>query len=170
MPSILVYILKHRISHEMPTFSLFFFFGVLLSVLKNNGFFERIKNKIPSIVSWLMLLVLIITLEGAKKLFGINDIKPLKNIYALILIVIFFALVISKPSDFFVLRFKPMIFIGEISYGFYLIHRPLMKIIGTFHWHPALTIFASLLFTIVSAYLMYKFIESPAKKFIATRF
>ena len=170
IPSIAYFIIKHKIPHVMPSFSLFFFFGVLLSVLKVKGSLETIRNKVPAFVSWLILLLFIINLAGMRKLLGVSEIRPWQNTYSLVLLALFFILVITKPENFLGLRIKPMIFLGEISYSFYMIHRPIMKITGSYNWHPYMTLIVSLGVTIIIAYFLFRTIEVPARKFITRKF
>lgn len=169
LPSIIFLKLYHRIPHVMPTYSLFFFTGVLFSILKSKGKLEIIKNKIPSLFSWLILLLFILNLSGIRKLMGVTDTHASHNIYSLVILAIFFVMVISKPDDFILLRLKPVIFIGEISYGFYLIHRPIMKIFLINDWPSSVIILSSFAATILISYILFKTLEVPSRKFITRK-
>ncbi len=166
LPAIAYILIRHQILHRMPTFSLFFFAGVLISILNNKGVFEIIKNKTPRVISTLLFLLVVINLVGMREVFGIVPV----SICSLIVLILFFILVTVKPADFFLLRIKPMLFMGEISYSFYMIHRPVMKFFLGFDWSPAFIVTASLFTTALMSYVLYKIIEVPARKFITKKF
>ena len=169
IPTIVYAVLVNKIPHVMTSFSLFFFIGVFISGLQNKEYFEKIKNKTPSFVSILMLILFSVAYPVMKKKLGIPGFGWYDPI-SIMIVVFLFILVISKPSDFKILKLNPLIFMSEISYGFYLIHRPLMKITKEEFGTGLLAMFILFSVSVIIAWLSFKLIEVPARKFIESRF
>lgn len=77
------------------------------------------------------------------------------------------------------LSVKPLVVTGEISYGFYIIHMPILKLWGTWLYSHGFAedryvFFGMLLFslpvTLVLAWLSYRFFEGPINKWAKNRF
>ncbi len=169
LPSLLFFILKHRALAVMPTFSLFFFSGILISILKSKAKAEVVTNKIPVLFSWLILILYLLNLSVLEKIFGLNNIPRWLNIYSVVLLFVFFTLIVLKPQDFGIFKSKFMLFIGKISFGLYVIHRPIMEIMVSYNWDPILTLLLTFALTIGLAFLIYRFFEIPLSKLISKK-
>lgn len=170
LPSIIYLYLFHKVPRVFSSFSIFFFAGVLISVLHNNRTFEKLKEIIPSYVSIFFLILVAVLFPVARSKFGFIYLGTWYDPIMITIVVFLFILVISKPNDFYLLKSKPLIFMSEISYGFYLIHRPVMKIIiGNF----GISLISALLILIISVslgYLSYRLIEIPFRNGIEKYF
>lgn len=69
----------------------------------------------------------------------------------------------SKTTRFF-FENKFILFIGTISYSFYLLHFPVVMYLTTLELHPTAVFLLGLIITCILSYLSYKFIEEPFVK------
>ena len=164
LPSIVYAVMFNKIPHVFTSFSPFFSFGVLISFLHTKGHLEKFK-RVPSFISFLLLIAFALIFPVLKKKTGLPGYGWYDPV-GIPLVIFLFIMVIIKSEDFKILRVKSMIFMSEISYVFYLIHRPLMKI--TVEKFGTGLIACALLFTVCAllAWLIFKFFEVPARNLI----
>lgn len=170
LPS-LFYAYHHiRVPHVMSSFAVFFFLGAFIASLYNKNYFGKLKTKIPKYVSLLFLLLFFIIFPLLRRNLGLVVFKTWYDPVSLFIISSLFILVITKPQDFFILRLRPLIFMSEISYGFYLIHRPVMKIMENNYGQSLFVGVMIFVISVILAWLSFKLIEVPARKFIEAKF
>lgn len=169
LPSFGYMYLYHKVPHVMPSFSIFFFLGVYISLLHQKGYFEKLTAKTPLFVSLIFLFILAIGMPLLRRKLGVYITVTWYDPLLILTACIPFILIITKPGHFFILKLKPIIFMSEISYGFYLIHRPLMKIATEHFGTTPLIGIALLVICILLSWISFKFIEVPARKFIEAR-
>lgn len=72
------------------------------------------------------------------------------------------------------INFKPLIFLGSISYSLYLIHQNLgyavIRMLYTYNIHPHISILIATILSLVIAVGMTFFVEQPALKFIKNKY
>ncbi|HRD38401.1 MAG TPA: hypothetical protein PLC65_07205, partial [Bacteroidia bacterium] len=83
---------------------------------------------------------------------------------------LFFTSLIANSEHFFILGTKPVVLFGEISYGFYMAHRPILKITQTHFGTTGLNLVAAFVLTLLFAFLSYKLIEEPSRKWLVKKF
>ena len=123
--------------------------------------FYKIINKDSILVSvGILLLSLISTIA----------IYSLKHFIIFSIFYGVFYLALSGRMKF--LSFKPLVFMGSISYSLYLIHSNIgFVIINKFYemqWNPLLAILSSVFTSILLATIISKYIEMPLLKYIRT--
>jgi peptidoglycan/LPS O-acetylase OafA/YrhL len=154
----------------MTSFAIFFFIGAFIASHKNKNHFEILRTKVPKYVSLLFLLLFLLIFPLIRQSLGLIVSKTWYDPISLFIICSLFILIITKPEDFFILRIKPLIFMSEISYGFYLVHRPLMKITRDELGTRPLAMFILFAVCVIVAWLSFKLVEVPARKYIESRF
>jgi len=82
---------------------------------------------------------------------------------------IFFCAMLNVKSFSF-LNTRPFVFLGEISFGFYLIHYPILKIVHSMNVPQTLQFLTSFVVITGLAWLSYTFFEKPANRFIRQKF
>ncbi len=83
-------------------------------------------------------------------------------------------IVLSIQGYFKWINFKPLIFLGTISYSLYLIHQNLgyamIRMLYTYNIHPYISILIAIILSLTIAVAMTFFIEQPALKFIKNKY
>lgn len=74
-----------------------------------------------------------------------------------------------NPRSLGFLNARPIVFLGEISFGFYLIHYPILKIIKHMAVPVYLQFLVSLAVITVIAWLLYRFFEKPANRLVRSK-
>lgn len=64
------------------------------------------------------------------------------------------------------LNTRPLVLLGEISFGFYLVHYPLLKIVKSLGVPVALQFLVSCIVISIVAWVLYNYFEKPANKLI----
>jgi peptidoglycan/LPS O-acetylase OafA/YrhL len=78
--------------------------------------------------------------------------------------VFFCAMLNAKGLNF--LNTRPFVLLGEISFGFYLIHYPILKIVKHLGVPQPLQFLTSLIVISLMAWLSYHYFEKPANRFV----
>lgn len=165
IPTFVFWMMYDRIPHVMCSFAIFFFIGILISFLHKHNHLEKRVTKIPTYISWLMLFAFAVVFPVLRKKFGIFDASWYSPI-GIFIVTALFILIIIKQKDYKILSHSSLIFMSEISYGFYLIHRPIMKLFtNNFGTGPFIALLI-LISSIALAYVSFKLIEVPARKYI----
>ncbi len=170
LPSIIYAFIYSKIPHVMTSFVIFFFIGAFIASHKNKNHFEILRTKVPKYVSFLFILLLLFIYPLIRQRLGLTISKTWYDPISLFITCSLFVLIITKPEDFFILRIRPLIFMSEISYGFYLVHRPLMKITKNELGTGPVAMLILLVVCVVLAWLSFKLIEVPARKIIESKF
>lgn len=159
----------HKTPHIMPSMALFFFGGAMVAMSEQQNklsFFQK------PLMIWIgrICLLLFILMPFTKTYLKFLFIGGWYDPFLLLLLFTFFISLIANSEHFFFLGMKPVVLFGEISYGFYMAHRPVLKIMqahfGTSYFHLALVFFA----TIILAVLSYKLIEEPSRNWLVKKF
>lgn len=79
---------------------------------------------------------------------------------------LFFCIVFLVPNNNIFLANKVGDFIGKISYSLYLLHMPIIAKVNQFDFSIELKLLVSIILSIATAYLSYKYFEKPVAKFI----
>jgi len=121
--------------------------------------YYKINNKIHTVKTYLLFIICTLVV------FFFYEISTALIFLSFYLI---FYLLITGNLKF--LAVKPLIFLGSISYSLYLLHQNIgYIIINTFYkndWSSWLGILLSIIFSILLATLLTKFIETPSLKYL----
>jgi peptidoglycan/LPS O-acetylase OafA/YrhL len=74
-----------------------------------------------------------------------------------------------NPGSLGFLNIRPIVFLGEISFGFYLIHYPILKIIKHMAVPVSLQFLVSLAVITLMAWVLYRFFEKPANRLVRAK-
>jgi peptidoglycan/LPS O-acetylase OafA/YrhL len=164
IPSVIWGLNHNKIPHIMNSFCIFFFIGVLISRLNAKNAFAKLTEKIPSYISILTLLSLVIIFPVLRNKLGLFYIGSWYDPVSLLTVCFLFILIITNPAHFRILTVKPFIFMSEISYGFYLVHRPIMKLVKENFGVGALNLLIIFAISAILAFITYKLIEVGLRK------
>lgn len=151
--------------HTIWLFAITFFIGTAISFLVNNpSVFNRI-SKTPKALSISVFILTLTIIPLFRKVFGFHlaaRLDPTK----LILVVSTFLFIITNPANFRFLTLKPLLFMGEISFAFYLIHRPIIEMGKSFYGNtPFCFMMALAVTTTIAAFSTFIF-EKPIMKML----
>jgi len=150
-------------SHTIWLFAITFFIGTAISYLVNNRWiFERIK-KTPAYIS-VSIFILTLTIIPLFRKFFVYHLAARFDPTKLILVISTFLFIITNPHNFRFLKTKPLLFLGEISFAFYLIHRPIIEIWKSLLGTSPLCFLIALATTMLIAALSTFAFEKPAAK------
>jgi len=170
LPSIIVYALYEKLPEVFSAYSYAFFIGVVTALL-----YRKMENNvsIKTFADWAglpFLILLFINLPDLKLALGLaSDNIYLRTwaeptnwfvIYGLFVC----ALYGSKSLSF--LAWKPFVFLGEISYGLYLLHYPLIVHLNIPQIGATANLLLAFALTIMIAYLSFRFFEKPVSQWI----
>ncbi|MGY4859441.1 acyltransferase family protein [Cryobacterium sp. AP23] len=155
----------------LPTYGFAFFIGALTAV-----HLPRIKRaltgRVPAVGGIVFLALLFVNTPGFREQLGLS-ISPgagymstwLDPITWLIVYGLFLSCLLVLPS----LRFldsKPFTVLGDISYGLYLLHFPILELAAHFLGVNVLSFLAATLASAGLAWLSYRFFEVPTMRLI----
>lgn len=131
-----------------------FFSGIL---------FYKIKNK-EYVAQWHIILLLVLALATTM----INLENNTERIIVACFYPIFYLFAIEKLNS---IRWKPLLFIGKISFPLYLLHQNIGYVImnctkAQLGNYPIIFIGLPIILLIILAYLIHRFIELPSIKFL----
>lgn len=106
-----------------------------------------------------LFIVLLIALRPANVSYHTGLIAPVFMLFVV-------CVASSNPTA---LNFRPLVYLGEISYGMYILQQPVFKILGQinerkFHISEIMFFYVSLAVLIILTALVYRFAELPLKK------
>ncbi len=165
IPTLLTVSIKGEYFKIVSSYSPIFFAGVLLAI--NNNSLKSINPKVINILGIIALFSLFVNVPETRRMLGLyyNDttlyLTWLDPISWMIILVLFIATVLNS-SSLKILESRALIFLGEISFGFYLFHRPVLKICNEYFEQGIGTLAVPLLLTCILAGISFYFFEKPA--------
>lgn len=187
IPSSLDHTLGINRLYHFPTTTLYLFLvGMLLRMIverrTNTGHKRRYWQ--PYVAAVLTVVPIVVISVFPYLIIKQSDIlhHPLANLAEVMAILVFVSILLGSPILKPVLRFRPLVFFGEISYSLFLLHDSIMVVVGfpvkdvIRHWlsgQSELMIWATFsvfAFTVLAvsgiiAYLSYRYIESPFMRY-----
>lgn len=151
-----------------------FLIGTIISLLEIfSNTFKQDNSKDRKMLSWigvLALIIFILTIRSVyQKVFAIEHYRLIKQYYYVLYAILWgIILIVCRNSDGFftkAMSFKPLRFIGVISYSVYLFHWPVMLfVLKSGYFAQSMQVYAFVGLSIVLATLTYLFIEKPSSK------
>jgi len=175
VPSIILFLKLGYVPAIFSSYSLPFFVGIATAInysrISVSRFWKSIAAycAIPSLIALFLNLPAIRADAGwviADDFFVRTWADPLNW---LVVYSIFFCAMLNVKSFSF-LNTRPFVFLGEISFGFYLIHYPILKIVHSMNVPQTLQFLTSFVVITVLAWLSYTFFEKPVNRFIRHKF
>ena len=171
LPSVAVFLLFEKFPDVFSAYSFAFFIGVTTALFYEKRQDSQLLKNIARWAGFPFLILLLINLPEMRHEMGyvLHDniyirvwLDPLNWIivYGLFLS----ALYGSKGLAF--LAWRPFVFLGEISYGVYLLHYPFLEHLRIPQLGDAGNFMLALLCTVGIAYLSFRFFEKPVAKLI----
>jgi len=169
-PSVFLYSLRGEAPAIVSSYSYAFFAGVVTALLykdlRNNLMVGRLSS-----YSVLTIVLLFVNLPALREEFDLvySDTFYLKTwgdpiTWLIVYSVFVFSVLNSKGLGF--LSSRPFVFLGNISFGFYLIHYPVLIYCKSLRLSPSLQFVLAFLSTSVIAHLSYKYFERYVNKWI----
>ena len=158
----------------LPTYGFAFIIGSLLGV-----YLPEIRHllggRVPEFVGALFLILLFVNTPGLREQLGLS-MSPgagytstwLDPITWLIVLGLFVSCLLASKSLAF-LDWKPFILLGDISYGLYLMHYPILEITAQFIGVNAMGLLVASVTSVGLAWLSYRFFELPTMRVIRGR-
>lgn len=171
IPSVILFPRLGHVPALFSSYSLAFFIGIgtaqLYPSISASPFLNRVAGYlgIPSIIA-LFVNLPAVRLEHNWVLDDHFFIRTWADpVNWLIVYSVFFCAMLNARGLSF-LNTRPLVLLGEISFGFYLIHYPLLKIVKSIGVPVPLQFLASCLVISVTAWLLYNYFEKPANKLL----
>lgn len=145
------------------TYSLIFMLGVLISMFKEKLFaYAQAYHK--TYVQVIILLLFLINIPSIRNKLGVF-VELYHDIFFLSINALFFISILLGNRFLKALENKFFVFLGEISYGFYLLHWLMINFVLSFSLsNNYLTIASSFVLSIGISYLSFNFFEKPTLK------
>ena len=89
--------------------------------------------------------------------------------FMMITVISAFYFIVKSPESFYLLNNKIMVWIGNISFGFYLAHRPIMKVLENNFGDGLPVLISVLLLSFLAGLITYYSIEMPLRKMITRK-
>jgi peptidoglycan/LPS O-acetylase OafA/YrhL len=174
IPSILLYPRLGYVPALFSSYSVPFFVGIITAInysrLTQNPLLTRLVGylAIPSLIALFLNLPAIRAEHGwvlDEDFFMRTWADPVN--WLVVYGVFFCAMFNPKSLGFF--NARPMVFLGEISFGFYLIHYPILKIVKHMAVPVYLQFLVSLAVITLMAWVLYRFFEKPANSLVRAK-
>ncbi len=170
LPSVIVYATSSKIPNVVSAYSYAFFLGVTTALT-----FNKLKNnstvrKIAAVAGLPALLLIFINLPEVRQQYGLSlsdnfYIRTWCDPVTWAIVYLFFICVLLNSQGVAILNHRPLVYLGEISYGFYLIHYPVLLYIAKEVPAPAvLKLVLAFVVTVLMAHLSFHYFERPAAK------
>jgi peptidoglycan/LPS O-acetylase OafA/YrhL len=169
IPSLIYAFYFHKIPHVMGSFCIFFCIGIWISELHEKNSFKRLIDKAPTHSALLLLILMVIVFPILRYKMGILSIGSWYDPLSLVTIMTLFILIIAKPEQIRFLKLRPLVFMSEISYGFYLIHRPIMKLVKENYGNSLVMLAITFVIATLLSFVTYKLIEVGFRKWAEAR-
>ena len=175
VPSIFLFLKLGYVPAIFSSYSLPFFLGIATAMNYSRISRSRLCRSIAAYCAIPSLIALVLNLPAIRADAGwvIADDFFVRTwadpINWLVVYSIFFCAMLNVKSFNF-LNTRPFVFLGEISFGFYLIHYPILKIVHSLHLPQSLQFLTSFVVITALAWLSYTFFEKPANRFIRKKF
>jgi peptidoglycan/LPS O-acetylase OafA/YrhL len=158
----------------LPTYAFAFFLGAITGVYLPQ--LKRFLNgRMPGFLGALFLLLLFVNLPALRDEMGLS-ISP-GSVYIstwldpatwFVVYGLFVCCLMASPS-LAILDSRPFIFLGEISYGLYLLHYPVLEITARFVGTSLLGLIVGVVGSTGLAWLSYRYFELPAMRCVRGR-
>jgi peptidoglycan/LPS O-acetylase OafA/YrhL len=145
--------------------------GCLLAVLLDQPTWQRRAEAAAR--HWWALPLTVISMALVSRWFGHDPALKftlgfaIEPVLSALVIVFVLAKASGQSSTAALLRFPPLVLVGQISYGIYLMHpfvtQPVLKLVRTFTGSTPLAVIAALFASIALAYISFKFFETPVR-------
>lgn len=175
VPSIFLFLKLGYVPAIFSSYSLPFFLGIATAMNYSRISRSRLCRSIAAYCAIPSLIALVLNLPAIRADAGwvIADDFFVRTwadpVNWLVVYSIFFCAMLNVKAFQF-LNTRPFAFLGEISFGFYLIHYPILKIVHSFSLPLSLQFLTSLVVTIALAWLSYTYFETAANRIIREKF
>ena len=174
VPSIILFVKLGYVPAIFSSYSLPFFLGIATAINYSRICASRLWKSIAAYCAIPSLIALFLTLPAIRADAGwiLADDFFVRTwadpVNWLVVYSIFFCAMLNVKSFSF-LNTRPFVVLGEISFGFYLIHYPILKIVHSMNVPQPLQFLTSLIVVSVLAWLSYTYFEQPVNRFIRRR-
>ncbi len=166
MPTILYSVTHYKVIGTNSKYLFSFFIGVATSLAFSKIRKTKKLKEIADYAGMPLLILMLMNLPWYRKYFGLYVIPDLyfrtwldPVTWGLIYGVFWCALLESKTLGF--LRWKPFVLFGGISYGFYLLHSPILEHAMPLAGSPFVKLVLIFLGTTLCSYLSFQYFEKP---------
>ena len=174
-PSVYIYLTFSKLPKIVSLYSYAFFIGVGTALIQ-----EHIRNnstirRISTYAGYPIIILLFMNTPIIREQYGLtfsqsSYINTWGDPATWIIIYSLFICAILNSKSLAFLNYSPFVYLGKISYGFYLIHYPVLMYFKMFELNPIIQFILALIVTIFISYLSYNYYEKPLAKRIKGTF
>lgn len=164
-------LLDLRDSAPILGFGFSFFVGVATAILMNRFDFRVVVRPYANWLGIICFILLFVTLPELRREYGLYILKDHYNMTWLdplswfIVYGLFISCAVNANSLQF-LNWKPFEWLGLVSYGFYLLHRPIVYHAGELLGHSLPVFILCLVLVSALSFMSFHFFEKPLSSFI----
>ncbi len=171
IPSFLIYLKFQETPNIVSLYSYAFYIGVITALIQKKIRDNKLVIKVASIAGYPLIFFIFVNLPILRQEFGLiyseyfyfrtwGDPIIWVSVYSLFIC----AVVDSKSLSF--LKTKFFIYLGKISYGFYLMHYPVIMCFKGLEISPLSQCISAFIVTITIAHISYHYFERPVGRLI----
>ena len=130
--------------------------GCALAIAHREGWLEQIATRVRALLWPAVALLAVVAIAPASPFGGIGPLlfAPVDVAAAVVV-----AAVVITPRSFPILRWRPLTYVGMLSYAFYLWHVPVMLVLG---FSPVLKLLVAIPLSLAAAAVSRHLVERPA--------
>jgi len=174
MPSVIIYLSGYGMPNILPKYAFSFFIGIVFSIYSH-----KIRNSVMSDFfhrfGWLFFLLMFINLPELRTQLGLNFdggtyAKTWMDLLTWIIVISVFVSCVCASKSLFFLNYAPFEYLGKISYGFYLIHYPVLYAFSDLQMPWWLIFILSFICTVILSSISFYFFERPVQRYVMKRY
>lgn len=166
VPSLVVIVMYRQVPRIVSSYSYAFFIGAVTA-----AFYHQLKDnprlaRFAAMAGVPLTLLLFLNLPELREASGLTAgpgiyaatwFDPLS--WAIVYLLFLCAVLNSRGLGY--LNWRPFVFLGEVSYGFYLLHYPILMFFCGLDWHPVGALCAAFVGTCAVSQLSFRYFERP---------
>jgi peptidoglycan/LPS O-acetylase OafA/YrhL len=174
MPMLFFYMFGFGLPNVLPKYAFSFFLGIVISLYSH-----QIRMSSLSLIShrfgWLFLLLVFINLPELRTQLGLNldggtYVKTWIDPLTWLLVLALFISCVCASRSLSFLNYAPFDYLGKISYGFYLIHYPVLYAFKDLSMPWWVVFFLSFVVTVLLSSISFHLFERPVQRYIMKRY
>ena len=165
-PSLVFWLMTGEILPVISSYSFSFFVGVATAYLYGHAHRDMRLRSLANYMGFPLLILLFVNLPQLRQELGLawsnrGFLNTWVDPITLIIVYGVFVSALFNSRGLAFLNWWPFAFLGQVSYGFYLIHQPILTHLSILEIDPISRMVLALFLTCLLAYLSYRYFERP---------